>query len=265
MRTKRYISKKSLLFVGLICIALALAIEVLLFSLRYENLWVWYADVRKFLFALEEKIVSIDMPLEFFAVIMLLYIVKSFFPIFVTSTVCFITGAVLPMHFAIPVNILGIMLQFSIKYAWGSKTSGDPYAWRIIRQNEILRHAIQAGGRGNPLTLVALRLFPGMPLNTISSIYGSLHFGYLKFIILSTLGFLPKLISFTFVGSNLFDPLSKGFLIPLMILSFLMGLSCLSVNGFWTLFEKFVSLYNKKKVPAPEQDGEQKESKENDQ
>lgn len=260
---KKTSPKKSLLFAGLIFITLAFAIEAVLFSLRYEKLWVWYDDVKAFLLELESKIMGIDKKWEFVAVIMILYLVKCLFPVFLTSTLCFITGAVLPMRFAIPVSILGTVLQFSVKYLWGYKV-GSPYAWKIIRKNDILRHAIQSGGKGNPVTLFALRLVPSVPVNTISSIYGSLDFGYLKFIIVSMLGFLPKIITFTFVGRNTFDPLSTKFLLPIMIISFITGLSCLGVNGIWSLVDKLVDNYNKKnahKVKKPEL---QKESEEYD-
>jgi len=257
--SKKSSPKKSLLFAGLIFITLAFVIEAVLFSLRYEKLWFWYDDVKEFLFNLENKIIAIDKKWEFVAVIMILYLIKCVFPIFFTSTVCFITGAVLPIHFAIPVNIIGTMLQFSIKYFWGSRV-GSPYAWKIIRKNDILRHAVQSGGKGNPVTLFALRLVPSVPVNTISSIYGSLHFGYLKFIVVSIFGFLPKLIAFTFVGRNTFDPLSAKFLLPLMIILLITGISCLSVNGIWSLVDKLVQNYNRKNANKNKNPKVQKES-----
>ena len=86
-----------------------------------------------------------------------------------------------------------------------------------------------------------------MPINSISGIYGSFDFGYGKFVLLSVIGFLPKLISFTFVGRNLYDPLSPGFLVPIMLLMFFSGISLLSVNGIWTTVEKTIEYAKKKK------------------
>jgi uncharacterized membrane protein YdjX (TVP38/TMEM64 family) len=60
-----------------------------------------------------------------------------------------------------------------------------------------------------------------VPINGISGIYGSLDFDYGKFVLFSVIGFLPKLISFTIVGRNVYDPLSAGFLVPIMILLFI--------------------------------------------
>ena len=83
---------------------------------------------------------------------------------------------------------------------------------KIISKTDTLRKLIQQDGRGNSALLVALRLVPGVPVHSISGIYGSFDFGYLKFLIFSIVGFMPRLISYTFVGRNIFDPLSGGFL-----------------------------------------------------
>ena len=96
--------KKLLLFAGLISLVLFFGSTLLLFLLRYDNLWTWYEDVRKYLFAIEDYITGLDKTWEFIGAIMLLYFIKSFFPIYSTSTVCFLTGLVFPIYVAVPVN-----------------------------------------------------------------------------------------------------------------------------------------------------------------
>lgn len=251
---KRKKQKRILLFSGLILIALSLAVAVLLFSLQYDELWHWYAVTRQNLAKLKEYIAHIDIEWQFFAAIMLLFAIKSFFPIYPTSTVCFLSGIVLPMYYAIPVNILGFVLLVTIRYYWG-KRFGAGGAWRLISKTDVLRRVIQQDGKGNPALLIALRLIPAMPINSISGIYGSFEFGYRKFLLLSVIGFMPKLISFTFVGRNLYDPLSPGFLVPIMLLLFFSGISILSVNGIWTSVEKIIEYANQKKIKKSEKKG----------
>ena len=248
---KRKKPKKILFFGGLILILLSLAVAVLLFSLQYENLWHWYAVTRENLARLEDYIAHIDIEWQFFGAIMLLFAIKSFFPIYPTSTVCFLSGIVLPMYYAIPVNILGFVVLVTIRYYWG-KRFGAGSAWRLISKTDVLRRVIQQDGKGNPALLIALRLIPAMPINSISGIYGSFEFGYARFVLLSVIGFMPKLISFTFVGRNLYDPLSSGFLVPIMLLMFFSGISLLSVNGIWTTVEKIIE-YSKKNNSNKEQ------------
>lgn len=251
---KRKKQKKLLLFGGLILIAFSLAVFVLLISLQFEGLWRWYAQIKHSLAQLEQLILHIDISWLFALAILLLFAVKSIIPIYPTSTVCFLTGAVLPMYFAIPVNIVGFAVLLTVRYYWGNRF-GAGNAWKIISKTDTLRRLIQQDGKGNPALLVALRLIPGIPVNSISGIYGSFDFGYIRFIVFSIIGFMPRLISYTFVGRNVFDPLSAGFLVPLMLILFFTGLSALSVNGIWISVEKTVELAKKKKAKKNQKKG----------
>ncbi len=248
---KRKKQKKLLLFGGLILLALSLAVFVLLISLQFEGLWRWYAQIKHSLAQLEQFILHIDISWLFALAIILLFAVKSVIPIYPTSTVCFLTGAVLPMHFAIPVNIAGFAVLLTVRYFWGSRF-GAGNAWKIISKTDMMRRLIQRDGKGNPALLVALRLIPGIPVNSISGIYGSFDFGYLKFVLFSVIGFMPRLLSYTFVGRNIFDPLSAGFLVPIMLILFFTGISLLSVNGIWITVEKTVRHFKKNKTEKEE-------------
>lgn len=227
-------------------IALAVALSVLLFSLRYEELWSWYDNAQRELVEIENFILNLDKTWQFLTAIMLLFSIKSFFPIYPTSTVCFLSGVVLPSYVAIPVNIIGFTVLISIRYFTG-KRFGAGGAWKMISKTEKLRSLIEQDGTGNPALLIALRLIPGVPINGISRIYGSLNFGYGEYVALSLIGFMPKLISFTLVGRNVYDPLSAGFLLPIIIILFLTGISLLSVNGIRSTAEKTVEFTKKHK------------------
>jgi len=238
--------KKYLLFGGLILISLSALLSGLLFSLQFEELWRWYDQIKYNLTQLEEFIMSLDKTWQFFGAVMILFAIKSIFPLYPTSTVCFLSGVVLPSYIAIPVNILGFVMLISIRYFYG-KRFGAGGAWKMIRKSRKLRKLIQQDGNGNPALLIALRLMPGVPVNGISGIYGSFKFNYAEFLMLSLIGFMPKIISFTLVGRNVYDPLSAGFLLPMIILLFLTGVSLLSVNGIWTTVEKIVEYTSKRK------------------
>ncbi|MCR5522068.1 MAG: VTT domain-containing protein [Clostridia bacterium] len=239
--------KKLLLFVGLISLIVFFAATLLLFLLRYDFLWTWYADLREMLLRIEYYITSLDKTSYFIAAILALYLIKSIFPIYPTSTVCFLTGVVFPIYIGLPVNLLGLAIQFTVKYFWGRRF-GAGYAWKLVSKNDDLRTLIQSDGKGNPILLALLRMVPWMPVNTFSSIYGSFDFGYPKYLGISLAAFLPKLISFCLVGNNLFDPLSAGFLIPVMVISLFTAISGLSVNGVWNLIEQLVREYDKSKA-----------------
>lgn len=244
--TKRRKPKLILLFSGLILIAISFLIVLILLSLRYEELWYAYDEVLKTLERIEIQITELKYSWEFIGAILLLFAIKSFIPIYPTSTVCFLTGIVLPMYLAVPVNIIGFAILLSIRYFFGRRF-GAGNAWKVISKWGRLRNLIQRGGKGNSALLIALRLVPGVPINTISAVYGSFDFGYPKYLLLSMVGFMPRLLSFTFVGRNVFDPLSPGFLVPLMVVSFVSGVAALSVNGVWVGVEKTVKYAKGKK------------------
>lgn len=234
------------MFGGLILTALSFAIGVLMLSLSCEEIWRWYVVVKEKLTELEEIIAGLDKLWQIAGAVTLLFAIKSVFPIYPTSTVCFLTGIVLPMYLAVPVNVFGFAALLTIRYFMG-KRFGAGNAWKMISKMDVLRKLIRQDGKGNPALLIALRLIPGMPINGISGIYGSFDFGYWKFLLLSIIGFMPKLISFTFVGRNVFDPLSPGFLLPIMIILFLTGITALSVNGVWITVEKTINFVQAKK------------------
>ena len=237
----RKATKRLLLFTGLILVTLSFVALSLVFLLRYEWMWTWWKQYQEFLHKLEDNIFSIRNTWLFIGVIMALYVIKTVIPIYTTSTVCFIAGAVLPSYLAIPLNIIGTAVQMTIKYFWGKKW-GAGRAWKLIRKNDFLRQIIQSeDGSGNPVVLVTMGMVPILSYNLKSSIYGSLDFGYVRFILLSVIGVLPRLLSFTIAGRNLYDPLTPGFLIPLAFITFLSGFTCLSANGVWNVTERIVT------------------------
>ena len=233
---KKQKPQKSLLVLGLILVAVSIAAAVLLFLLQYEHLWRWYAVIRRELAELEWQISMLDNKWLFVIVLVLLFAIKSFIPIYPTPTVCFLTGAMLPMYLSVPVNVIGFCVLLSIRYYTG-KCFGAGKAWELIRKNERLRRLIEQNGKGNSSLLIILRLLPMMPVNTISGVYGSLDFGLGQFLILSVIGYMPKIISFTFIGRNVFDPLSAEFIVPIMIFAFASGISLICVNGMWRHIE----------------------------
>lgn len=236
---KKQKMQKSLLLLGLILIAVGLAAAVLLFLLQYEHLWRWYAAIQRELTELEVQISHLENKWVFVLVLLALFAVKSFIPIYPTPTVCFLTGAMLPMYVSVPVNVVGFCVLLAIRY-YAGKLLGAGKAWELIRKNERLRRLIEQNGKGNPSLLIILRLLPLMPVNTISGVYGSLNFGVGQFLLLSVIGYMPKIISFTFIGRNAFDPLSPEFIVPIMIIAFASGVSLICVNGMWRSVENTV-------------------------
>lgn len=237
---KKNIKKRILSFMGLVCIVVAVLAGVVMFLLRYDELWRWYDLTQQKLSELETIIQNIPQKGLFVLAIILLFAVKCFIPIYPTSTVCFLTGIVLPIYQAVPVNIAGFLVMITIKYFWGFRFGGG-MAWKLISKWEPLKQLILKDGRGNPWLLAGFRVVPGISINTISSIYGSMNFGFGRFLLLSAIGFMPRLVSFTVVGRNVFDPLSIGFLLPVMVVALISGFFLLSADGVQVIVKKIIS------------------------
>ena len=218
----------------------AAAVSVVVYLLRYDQLWLWYKVYQEKLLEIEQFIQSLGISWKFVLAMLIVFLVRTFIPFLAVSAICVLTGAVLPSYWALIVNFLGIIIMMSIKYFEGMKF-GSGNAWKIISKNERARKIIESSGKVNKALLFALRLIPGFPLGSVSRIYGSLRFPYWQFILLSAAGFAPKLLSYTFMGTNVFDPLSSAFLVPLMIALTISGASLLCVNLIWLLVEKSVS------------------------
>ena len=224
----------------------AAAVSVVVYLLRYDQLWRWYKVYQEKLLEAEQFIQSLGISWKFVLAMLIVFLVRTFIPFLSVSAICVLTGVVLPSYWALIVNFLGIIIMMSIKYFEGMKF-GSGNAWKIISKNERARKIIESSGKVNKALLFALRLIPGFPLGSVSRIYGSLRFPYWQFILLSAAGFAPKLLSYTFMGTNVFDPLSSAFLVPLMIALTISGASLLCVNLIWLLVEKSVSSSKKNK------------------
>ena len=231
---------------GIALLISAAAVSIVVYLLRYDQLWLWYKVYQEKLLEAEQFIQSLGISWKFVLAMLIVFLVRTFIPFLAVSAICVLTGAVLPPYWALIVNFLGIIIMMSIKYFEGMKF-GSGNAWKIISKNERARKIIESSGKVNKALLFALRLIPGFPLGSVSRIYGSLRFPYWRFILLSAAGFAPKLLSYTFMGTNVFDPLSSAFLVPLMIVLTISGASLLCVNLIWLLVEKSVSRSQKNK------------------
>lgn len=168
---------------------------------------------------------------------MFLYAFKAFIPLYPLSLVCAATGAVFPVYIAVPINIAGMSLHYTLKYVFG-KRLGPGGVNTILQRSETIRSIMKTDDAGNPWLLVLLRLIPFFPVNPVSQLYGSLGFKYWKFLLLSLLGYSPLLLSYTIVGKNIYNPLSAGFLLPLIVLSILGAIVSYTIRALWFYTEK---------------------------
>ena len=203
-----------LILAGIFCLVLAV--------MQIEELNRWYETWQQQLVRLEERVASMGNRGLIVAVVMLLFTLKSVFPPITIPAICMISGMVLPWYFALLVNIAGVAWLMTIRYYWG-KWFGGGYTIKLVRQSDIIRSLLESKGTGNPYLLFAFRLIPTFPVNSISRLYGAMQFLYRDYIFISLGGFMFKILSYTIIGRNVYNPLSASFLLPIILLCFVSG------------------------------------------
>ena len=161
--------------------------------------------------------------------VLFLFCLKAFLPIPI-PTICLISGIVFPSQVSFIINVVGVSILLTIKFFWG-KRFGAGAVSKLYKKNEAITNVLESKeGRGNPWLLFGLRIVPYAPLNLVSRIYGSMNCEYDLFMIISLLGFMPKLLSYTLIGQNVFKPFSLAFILPIVILLMISGVSLIGFN-----------------------------------
>ena len=232
--SKEKIVHRLLFVAGMVCFsASALLIiwsvvsKISFFEETYREYIVWLSDF-------EHKIGSINNRWLLLIVILLLYFIKTAFPLYPVSIICVACGMVYDAVSCLFINVTGLAILLSVRYVTGKK-SGAGNIHGIIRKNSFLRNVIENQGTGNPWLLFVFRLLPVFPLNPVSNLYGAMSFPYAKFIFISICGYLPKMASYIIIGRNVTNPFSLKFSIPLIILTALTGTAFFVMRAVMTI------------------------------
>jgi len=216
--------------IGALLLIAAGVLVALLFFMNSPRLQAWYGEYTHRLEALEDYVLGLPGRELIALAVLLLYIVKSLVPFVPISVMCFITGAVLPMTMSFVMNFTGLVILVSSRY-WIGRLRGGGRTRKVLGLSPSIRLFLENDSKGKPWLLFLFRLTPYFPVNSVSQIYGSMRFDFADYVLISLLGFLPKLISYTILGHNTFQPLSIPFIVPLIIIFALSGISVLGINA----------------------------------
>jgi len=220
-------------------ILIALAVFLLIWSViaQIEVIELRYAEMQAMLAEWEYFIASLENKWLLILVLFLLYSLKCFVSVIPLSALFIISGMVFNVQYATAINIIGVAILVSIKFLWGDKFGGGSVS-RVISRSGFVKDFLKLEGSGNPWMLFLARLVPFAPVNTVSRLYGASEIQYDKYLLLSLLGFAPRILSFSVLGNNVFDPFSVGFFGPIIIMLFLSGISILILDFALGLFGK---------------------------
>ena len=216
--------------IGGVLLIAAGALTVLLFFRETPALQGWYDAYRVRVAQVEDYVLKLPGVWLIILTVLFLYVLKSLLPLPIPM-MCVITGAIWPdmPYLSFALNITGLVILFTIKFFWGRHLGGGQVK-RLLGLNRDMRTFLERDSGSKPWLLFVFRLVPNFPLNPVSQIFGAMGFDYADFLLISLLGFMPKLISYTILGRNVYRPLSVPFLIPLIIIFTLSGVSTIAIN-----------------------------------
>ncbi len=228
---KKYFKKPDLMkLTGFVLILISISLLLLLSIFKLPQLMQWYDEYQEYLLKLELRVATLEGKWVIIIAIFFLFTLKSVIPLAIlpVSGVCVISAMVFNLPISVLINILGLVIIFSIRYYIGTKRKTLPY--RILKNYEEIWKVLEHDGDGNPWLLFLCRIIPLFPINTVSNIYGGLKYDFRKYLLISVSAFLPKIFSYSIIGRNAFNPFSASFIIPVMISSFISGVGVLTTR-----------------------------------
>ncbi len=226
----------------------AAALTVILFLLQIDSVREKYDQYLYILQEFEMRVAALQSRPLILIVIFLLFLLRSLSMMYPYPMIFIITAMVFPPYQSFLINVLGMVFTFAFRYYTGYEMGEGTINFALKKYPAILE-AMEEDGKGNPIILLALRMVPSLPINTISHFYGSLEYSFPRYMLLSVGAYIPKLISYSFIGENVYDPFSADFFVPMIVLLVFTGICLLVLRSFlgvsWHIMRKKKNSENK--------------------
>ncbi len=136
------------------------------------------------------------------------------------------TGKIFPLGWALVVNVCGIVVNMQIPYLLG-RFSGGKAVERLLGKFPRLGK-IEAYSKDSALLFTFMVKFIGkVPHEITNGLLGSLKIPYLSYLGGGVLGLLPTMVATTLVGKSLDNPGSPLFIVSMVVMVLLLGISFL--------------------------------------
>lgn len=233
---------------GITLLVVAAVLLIISFLMHLEPVQVKYAQWLTYLDDFEYQIATLENKGTILVVLFLLFLVRCLIAFYPLSVILVISGVVFNSWGAFFINMGGMALGIAIRYYTG-KEMGEGYTLRLLRKYPIFDAILEKNGLSNAVLLFLFRLFPGVPPNSVSQIYGSLQFPFKKYMLISLAGIAPRILTYSFIGKSVTDPLSPSFLAPIIVLLTLSGISLLGFHAIIALAVHTQEIITAKKKP----------------
>lgn len=147
-------------------------------------------------------------------IFLLIYAVKGIIFVIPTAVITISAGIVFNPIEAIIVNLIGIVLELTTTFYF-AQLLGKSFVYRFIKGknfDEYLNAKKMSSKR-----IFILRLVPVFPVDVISAVLGVSGLSIFDYIIPSFIGLFPRVFCFSLIGDGIHNPLSPGFIIPVVL------------------------------------------------
>ncbi len=166
----------------------------------------------------------------FLALIVLLgfYGLKSLSVVFPLTALFVAAGAIYPFWIAVPVNIVGLAVCFTIPYLVG-RFSGGGLVGAITAKYPKAGKMVEYSHENNLFTSYITRAVVVVPGDVVSMIHGALRMPYKPYLLGSIIGVMPEMLVQTYLGSNLKSLSVKTVIVMVILIGLTLALS-LAIN-----------------------------------
>ena len=217
-------------FASLICFIVALCLIVLLRVFDRPEFLMWYGKYTDTLNHYEQDLLRYGSSIVSVVLLLLNFTLKAYIPWFPVSCICVAVSTLFRWYHAIAINMIGMSILYMLRFRRGRKR-GAGNTERILEKYSKAHDFIDNNESGSGAVLFVLRAIPIMPINTVSTLYGTTNIHPIAYLLISLAGSSYKIISYTIIGRGVFDPASAGFIVPIILLFMFSGFVLLILSG----------------------------------
>ena len=149
-------------------------------------------------------------------VILFLYALKSLTVVFPLAILYLASGFIFPTWIAILINILGLVITFTIPY-WIGRYFGDEAIEEIYNRFPQMKEVTKYQNSNAFFACFITRIVGFLPGDIVSIYFGACNTNFPVYLIGGISGCLLSIITTTIIGEKLNNPFTKEFLVVLLI------------------------------------------------
>ena len=127
-------------------------------------------------------------------------------------------GAIYPYYIAVPLNIVGLVIAFTIPYLIG-RASGSELMEHIEEKYPKVQKLVSYGHDNNLFASYMSRALVVVPGDIVSLAHGALRMPYRPYLLGSLLGVMPEMLVQTYVGGSLKDLSIRSVIVMILLIA----------------------------------------------